>query len=64
MIRDSISALGCFLDRARLWFALRAFELSRRTIGRIRGRRGRDFIGPEADIVDRCAQQLTKEGIR
>lgn len=46
-------SLGRYLDRARVWLALRAFWWARRTIGRVRGRRGRDFIGAEADIIDR-----------
>jgi hypothetical protein len=41
------------LDRLRLWFALQVFWWARRTIGRVRARRGRDFIGCEADIIDR-----------
>lgn len=48
-----VFSLGRYLDRARLWLALRAFWWARRTIGRVRGRRGRDFIGREADIIDR-----------
>jgi hypothetical protein len=41
------------IDRALLWLALRAFWWARRTIGHVRGRRGRAFIGAECDIIDR-----------
>lgn len=46
-------SMKLYIDRARLWLALRAFFWARRTIRRIHEKRGRDFIGSECDVIDR-----------
>lgn len=40
-------------DWLRVRFALRAFYWARATVASVRARRGRDFIGTEADVLDR-----------
>ena len=41
------------LDRLRLWLSLIIFRWARKTIADVRGRRGRNFIGTECDVIDR-----------
>ena len=42
-------------DRARLRLAARLHRWAERTTADVRGRRGRDFIGPELDELDKSA---------
>jgi hypothetical protein len=51
---------GRSFDRFRLWLALLAHDFARRTIASVRGRRGRDFIGLECDLIDRRKGILTE----
>lgn len=40
------------IDRLQVELAVRAHGWAERTIARVRGKRGRDFIGPAADVID------------
>lgn len=55
-----VRKLRVAVDRARLYLALRAHGWARRTIAEVRGRRGRNFIGLECDLIDRRKGVLTE----
>lgn len=59
-LRVAIDRVRVALDRVRLYLALRAHDWARRTIADVRGRRGRDFIGLECDLIDRRKGILTE----
>jgi hypothetical protein len=48
------------VDRLRLRLALLAHGWARRSIADVRGRRGRTFIGPDCDAIDRRRGILTE----
>lgn len=59
-LRPRLLPISAYLDRLRLRGAVAAWRWARRTIGRIRAKRGRDFIGADCDVIDRHRAVFTE----